>query len=319
MKLSTLVAYKHKLQKHNSELLTKSLDEILCLISAEISDTDFLNLFTTKKADLLKATEEFHMFYQDYINTIKKQIIHDEQEYIASSFDRYNNPPYLANPSGGIEHYRLQELVIDNDTRQYLKGRIEKYVAWSIPGLQLAPGYGDLTDCMVSLDPLYLVDYYDQLIQPVRIKYPEAYQYRLRSYTIPKYFKGRKSLTQLPQNQFGFILAYNFFDLLPLEGIEEILKECFDLLRPGGTILFTFNDCDQSHNVHFVEINHRFYTPARLVKKILNSLGFKILNHHYESYGIAWFEASKPGDLVAVRSSQALAKVERYEIGETKK
>jgi SAM-dependent methyltransferase len=119
---------------------------------------------------------------------------------------------------------------------------------------------------------------------------------------------------QLPQEQFGFILAYNFFDNLSMNYIQKMLKECVDLLKPGGKMIFTFNDCDLPHNIDLVERGYKYYTPGRLVKHYLENTGFTVLKHFCESYGIAWFEIEKPGKLESIKGGQVLAKVHQKNI-----
>jgi SAM-dependent methyltransferase len=124
---------------------------------------------------------------------------------------------------------------------------------------------------------------------------------------------------ELPKEQFGFILACNFIDKFPLPIIEAYLSEIFNLLRPGGVMLFTFNDCDIPHNIQLVERGYRPYTPGKEVRKLIKKLGYEILNHHSESYGIAWFEIKKPGEIRSSRGGQPLGKICHYPIPVEKK
>ena len=88
-----------------------------------------------------------------------------------------------------------------------------------------------------------------------------------------------------------------------------MLKECFELLKPGGKMLFTFNDCDLPHNIDLVERNWKYYTPGRLVRHYIENTGFTVLKHFSESYGMAWFEIEKPGKLESIKGGQVLASI----------
>jgi SAM-dependent methyltransferase len=120
--------------------------------------------------------------------------------------------------------------------------------------------------------------------------------------------------SKLPQEQFGFILAYNYFDNMSMPYMQKMLKECFDLLKPGGKMLFTFNDCDLPHNIDLVEREFKYYTPGRLVKHYLENIGFTVLKHFRETYGMSWFEIEKPGVRDSVKGGQVLAQIKQKKL-----
>ena len=54
------------------------------------------------------------------------------------------------------------------------------------------------------------------------------------------------------------------------------------------------------------------YTPGRLVKAILNKIGFEVIqNVDYEDINVSWIEARKPGKLTSMRGGQELSKIIR--------
>mgnify|MGYP003323057122 FL=1 len=161
---------------------------------------------------------------------------------------------------------------------------------------------------MVPLDPLYVVDSSRDLIEPAISEFTPEYQRRLRPYVINDY-SNDKILYRLPDNQFGFVFAYNYFNFKPIEIIEKFLHELYQKLRPGGAVIFTYNECDLSPGVGAVEHNWMCYTPGRRIRVIADLIGFEIINNHIGINDIAWFELKKPGEIESIRGGQSLAKI----------
>lgn len=307
MKLSELVAYRDKLRKHDINTFNSMNTQIFDLLQAEIEDPEYLTLFTEHRNKIMRKIDKFKADHLDYDHKLTEQIHAEEKSYLVDSeeqFKLYQTQEDLLSKKGNI-------LEIQPDTKEYLETRIDHYARWDQSGLQICPSHGDLTHTLVSLDPLYLIDFSDALIKPVRDQFNEQYRNRLRSYLMPKFNKQQPLFSRLPQQQFGFILAYNFFDNMPISVIQATLKECYELLKPGGTMLFTFNDCDLPHNILLVEQGWKYYTPGRLVRHYLENTGFTVLKHFKETYGMAWFEVEKPGQLDSIKGGQTLASVHK--------
>ena len=315
MKLSKIVEYKIRLQQHDLSVIGKIANEMMMLVGSEIGDEIYEKEFKDCGKDILRSVDAIIENYKNYIQSVQEQISTQEKDYYKQSLKLYTEQTVLE------EYHSIttQTFLIEEDTTEYLERRIDKYTNWTYPGLQISPIFGgkDLTDSMVSLDPLYLVDYQQTLVNEVSKQYNLTYRNRLRPYTMRRYdFNNPKQILfpKLPVEQFGFILACNFMDKFPLPVIEAYLLEIFNLLRPGGVMLFTFNDCDIPHNIQLVEQGYRPYTPGKEVRKLIKKLGYEILNHHSESYGIAWFEIKKPGEIRSSRGGQPLGKICHYPV-----
>ena len=307
MKLSELVAYRDKLRKHDINTFSSMNTQIFDLLQAEIEDPEYLTLFTEHRNKIMRNIDKFKADHLDYDHKLTERIHEQEKEYLTESTERFK----LNAPKETIQSKKERILEIQSDTYEYLKSRIDRYTSWDQIGLQICPMHGDLTDELVSLDPLYFIDYSDALLKPVRDQFKEQYRNRLRSYSFPKFDLDRSMFSKLPQEQFGFILAYNYFDNMSMPYMQKMLKECFELLKPGGKMLFTFNDCDLPHNIDLVERGYKYYTPGRLVKHYLENTGFTVLKHFRETYGIAWFEIEKPGTIDSIKGGQVLAQIKQ--------
>lgn len=308
MKLSELIAYRDKLRKHDVNLFKSMNQQIFELMEAEIEDPQYLQKFLTHKDDIIRRADKFIAAHLDYDHELGRRIRQEEKAYFKESEDRFNE----VFEKESYQQKRERVLEIEDNTKEYLEIRIERYATWDQPALQICPSHGKLTDTMVSFDPLYLIDFSEMDLVNVKKQYNQQYANRLRTYVFPPFKTTTNPFYQLPQEQMGFILAYNFFDNLPMNRMVIHLKQCFELLKTGGKMLFTFNDCDLHHNVDLLERwKWKYYTPGKLVKHHLQNIGFNVLKHFKESYGMAWFEVEKPGKLQSIKGGQTLATVTR--------
>ena len=113
----------------------------------------------------------------------------------------------------------------------------------------------------------------------------------------------------IPDNQFGFCLAYNFFNYKPIEVIEVYLKEIHAKLKPGGTVALTFNDCDRSDGTELFERSFMCYTPGHALISRIESIGYEITYNFRTDSSNTWLEIKKPGELTSMRGGQSLAKI----------
>jgi hypothetical protein len=116
-------------------------------------------------------------------------------------------------------------------------------------------------------------------------------------------------LSALPNDQFGLIFAYNYFNFRPLELITRYLVEMYKKMRPGGMVIMTINDCDCAHSVELVEQKFMCYTPGRAICQAAESAGFDILYQHTGLGDLSWLELQRPGQISSLRGGQTLAKI----------
>jgi hypothetical protein len=116
-------------------------------------------------------------------------------------------------------------------------------------------------------------------------------------------------MPDLPDNQFGICVAFDFFNFKPFEIVKQYLIEIHEKLRPGGTLAMTFNDCDRAHCVALVEKNFCFYTPGTRVKATAKSIGYRQIFSWTDTGNLTWLELRKPGELESIRGGQTLAKI----------
>lgn len=309
MKLSDIVAYRNHLRSigHSPSVYDavkhfESVEHVV--VSQEIQvGSNSLDLRQNFK-DIKQSIEEFQSTIDRLEFQLDSLIADQEQDYYAESTRRYEEEMMFET----AEYILNRRLVITDESRIELESRIKNFTDWRLPGLIIRPGRENFIESLVPLDPLYVVDHDLALIDPAIIQFTAEYQRRLRPYVITE-TPANPILDRLPDNQFGFVFAYNFFNFKPIEIINRYLRELYQKMRPGGAMIFTFNDCDFFNGVGSAEQNFQCYTPGRVVKKHAEDAGFEISREKCQGLEISWLELKKPGEITSLRGGQALAKI----------
>jgi hypothetical protein len=313
MKLSQVVAYLNWLERPDMDPaygnITDKLDDIL----HAVKNRDLQYHSTTADLDerLAEVKQSISKFDQS-LQTLKQQLKNDVDRlapsYYAESWKRYEQEMCFET----VEHLINRKLSIEFDDYERLRNVIKTYTDWRLPGLVLGSRQETLVEDMVPMDPLYLVDHDKELLNAAMHPFTQEYQRRLRPYVINDW-KDQEILAAIPTSQFGLVFAYNYFNWKPIEMIEKFLTEIYQKLRPGGALVFTYNECDNWHGVGAVENAWMCYTPGSRIQTIARNLGYKIIEQCTGAGNIAWFEMRKPGEIQSLRGGQVLAKVIRQE------
>jgi hypothetical protein len=309
MKLSEIVAYLNLLDSldiaRECDIATNKLNHITHVVT-EHADQDqgasnsIARVFNEITSGIAKYTGEIEKLKQN----LKSEIIQREQEYLDNSLYLYREE-FVHNSPDVILNRRMR---IDDDDDLMLRTRLKNLTDWRLPGMILRPGLETYIEDMVPLDPLYVVDHDQELMRPAVSKFTPEYQRRLREYVINDWADG-PILNQLPNNQFGTIFAYHYFNHKPMPIICKFLSEFYQKLRPGGSVLMTYNNCNLAHGVIRAEHTWMLYTPRRLIEQHANETGFELVTAHDGKGDVSWLEFRKPGDLASLRGGQTLAKV----------
>ena len=311
MKLSQVVAYLNMLESSNMDPaygnITDKLDDIL----HAVKNRDVQYHSTTAELDerLAEVKHSISKFDQS-LQTLKQQLKNDVDrlapEYYAESRKRYEQEMCFET----VEHLINRKLSIEFNDYERLRNVIKTYTDWRLPGMVLGSRQETFVEDMVPMDPLYLVDHDKELLNAAMRPFTQEYQRRLRPYVINDW-KDQEILAAIPTNQFGLVFAYNYFNWKPIEIIERFLIEIYQKLRPGGALIFTYNECDNWYGVGAVENAWMCYTPGSRIQTIARNLGYKIINQCTGTGDIAWFEMRKPGEIRSLRGGQVLARVIR--------
>ena len=311
MKLSEIVDYLNLLERDELSpdylMAARKLESIKHVIQNHSFQIDSFGAdFANKVEQVNQAFWNVQIHLEDLKTHLREMIKQQEPEYYQRSQRIYEEESKWDTN----EHILHRRLTFDEKSNELLRGQLLQYTDWRVAGMLIRPGLESFVEELVPLDPLYLVDQNLELLQPAVDGFTNDYQHRLRQYTINDYErKDKPVLWQLPNNQFGFIFCYNYFNYKPIDVIKHYLDEFYLKLRLGGVAIFTFNDCDYAHGVALAERSFMCYTPSRIIRTHALSLGFEIL-HSYQGEGnVAWLQLKKPGEIESIRGGQSLAKI----------
>jgi hypothetical protein len=313
LSLSQLVGFRNKLNK------TLTVDGMLSAI--EVLTTDVGNLYVedqTHQVFLQNCIKQFNNI-EEQIYTLTNQlaehnkIIAVELEEVSRKFYASNYDLELAydNPQAIRE---VRKLPVPTEAVETFKKRIAMYVDWRFPILELGCRDGEMTGELVAGDPLYIVDNYQEFVENARLQFSEVFQNRIRPYVIRDQGPNGPGLDQLdceklPYGQFGYIFSYNYFNYCSIQGIKDYLTYAIKLLRPGGTMMFTYNNADIEQQAAHAENYFMSYMPKSILIPLCQSLGFDI-TADYDVGQLSWVEIRKPGELTTIKAHQALGKIQ---------
>jgi hypothetical protein len=320
MKLSQLVQIYNQICEFDYSELKNSTSLELEKTTTTTPD-DSLELSRKK---LINHFDEFIETIESEKIKIKKQISDQERSYMLDSYKTYEalrkyKYEWFYNTTSdkstadlniklNVDRILSTSLDISDQGAELIKGRILQQSGWQNTTMILHPAKQSLVTTLVSNDPLYLVDENYELLRPVVSQFTSAYQGRVRTCII-KEDTNKEILCNLPDNQFGLVLSWDYFNHRPFEIIRTYMIEIYKKLRPGGHFMMTFNDCDRWQGVRAVESKSALYTPGLLIKSFAARLGFEETYTWHEGGPWTWIEFRKPGSWTSLRGGQTLAKI----------
>ncbi len=313
MKLHELVDLKNRLlkfQNTESMFINSELNNFRTLLHL-IGVIDFTDI----KNELHTTIDSINQSSDDLKNLLDKLIQLVDQSIDTIVRDWYKMG-YLTNTGEACSQLdaeserTFREGKVPYDVKSRIHGLISKYTNDAYPVLEIGPGDGIWTDYLVAGDPLYLLDRHQEFLDNTKNKYPDQYKNRIRAYKILHGDLPDSDCSLLPQSQFNFIFSWNVFNYFPLDYTTAFLISAYKLLRPGGVMVFSYNNCEEVDCAKFAEIGYASWMPKSLLKNKILELGFEIINLDSNS-GWHWAEIRKPGELSTVKVHQSLGEIVR--------
>ena len=311
MKLSDLVKVKNLLLEIQ-ESIREELNNQTLLYGKNFVDAlsqgDFL-----KRQNIIDCFNSITTEKQKIISLLNSQIIDIEKQIeiqsqpLTQSNNIINN--HLVCFANAPHDERLSRIELTNfDLKNKIKGKIFSKTDPRFAALEIGPGDGQWTEYMVAAAPLYLVDIYEEFIKSTLQKFPIEYQARVRTYHIGFNEDKENYLDQLPQQQFGFVFAWDVFNFLSADIIEKYLFSVYEILRPGGSFLFNYNNCENHINARHAEIGYKNWMTKGTLEQLSKKYNF-IVETTDSHKNIHWIVLRKPGSLTSVKALQSLGKI----------
>ena len=323
MKLSQLVTLRHKLE----QLFTLSDATVKDALTELVFDTekiqkfvsvypfnDDIDAYTNKLIEIIFTMNSSRQQVLELISTCINEIDIQIEKFAEIYYTRgyiINDAPAPVSVTVDNED-SIRVLPLDENSKDMLINVIRGYTDWQYPTLEIGPGRGVWTEHLIAGDPLYIVDIRQEYLNSTLSKFNDVYRRRVRPYLI-KQGEGDKfaDLSDLPQNQFGFIFSWNVFNYFTLYESISYLRESYKALRPGGVMMFSYNNCEVPICAYNVEVGFKSWMTKKLLTKICTDLGFEIIDTGsipvYDQ--VHWIEIKKPGKLRTVKTHQVLGRI----------
>lgn len=299
--LTSLVKFRNDIDKNIIDLsLNKAINDKITLLK-NIPDP-IKNRFT-----LSDIHEQYHTLLVDADNIIQNlKTLSDTvtKEILAISEKMFCSEDYHNKWLG----FSGRE-AINYDSWPLFSYRMNQYSDWRYPGMVVDPCNKLVIDKLVSSDPLYILTKEIDQAKELVSDYPNLYQQRLLIYNEEDMFQ------YLPKDQIGVIALFDMFTNLTLPKIKSYLKKLLPLLRPGGVIIFTYNNCD------IEEMSQRAvdwaipYASKTTIQNIINDLKVDLISFKDRPTGdpfvpyMSWAEIRKPGELTTIKRSQPIGEI----------
>ncbi len=228
-----------------------------------------------------------------------------DKTMLGISTDRYNERKDWINLDE-IERIRERNLFsADNEHAVLFDNLIKKHASWKFPSVYVRPNNLRFFDSLKASDVLYAMEQCD--VRPYLFRNLSPKEFKIIRF---KFIDENKDLllSELPQEQIGLIVMEDFLNYKPIELLKRYLKESFEVLRDGGVLLFTFNNCDLSSGARSFEHGLYYYTPGYMIRDYCNRLGF-ITESETVDNRISYMCVHKPGDLKTLKGGKTLGKI----------
>lgn len=310
MKLSEFVRLRNLLDlQSNDPTVDHAIDHLRGVVDAvsrhPVQIDNWSLMLNSDLANFVNSYNKLLSSHQALKEHLDTKINNRQTELLQDSLRLYHTEIIYEQPDFILQRTLKTSVHSSEDLRTLIRNLGD----WRMPGMIIRPGLETFIEDMVPLDPLYVVDTHPDLIRPAMDKFTPQYQRRLRPYCIND-FTSPQPLHELPDNQFALIFVYNFLNYRPIDVIQRYVADFEKKLRPGGHVIFTYNDCDYHQNVVGAEQGFMCYTPGTWISNICENVNLKVHQKTVPSYDLSWIHAVKPGTLESMRASQTVAKIE---------
>lgn len=277
-KLSTLLSKFKSLENVENVINLNNVEEYVSAINTQIDDLSIVDNHELKQAEanLLKSVEEYRSSIANIKQNLNNTYFSNSKEYqnISDSIWRDNSEKMTFN-----EHLHWTPLWPPSvEEQEKLIVQIKRYANWQIPGLIYGAKDTDLITALNGVNPIYIVDNYKEYADLQKSKFDPAVARRMRFYHLD-------NVTSLPNNAIGLIVIYNELPFLPWSMSNALLKILSRKLRPGGVIIFNYNDCNTVKGLKYFEDRNMVFTTFEMFDNLLTSTDLSFVEKYNSAFG----------------------------------
>jgi SAM-dependent methyltransferase len=237
---------------------------------------------------LEKAQQDFNQYTKELEESVYNTLRRREVKLIQESYKRYERM------SEDKDFILTRNTLLSKKFVDQIQNQIGKYADWRYPGVDINPADGTFTQKMLGCDPLYCIADDKPVVKAIKANFSNFFATRrLRTYN---------AIEKLPEKQFGFACSINQFEYMPLDPIKDIVKKVYNLLRPGGIFIFSYNDCGERESLELLDNDWRCYMTKEIIISLVNSLGFDYVNDGCVAGTHSWIVVKAPGELYSIKT-----------------
>jgi len=199
-----------------------------------------------------------------------------------------------------LELQKQRQVALDNEFVQELKTDIGNFSDWRYAGLELNPSNGVMTNSLLSSDPMY--------VYTGNVADKDSIKSNFNSFFAEKRLMFYDNLQDLPIGQLGIITSILSFNFWPMDPIKDTLKQVYELLKPGGHFIFTYNDCEYEPQIDMCN-GFASYNTATVMSGLAEMYGFDVIKKRCVRDTHSWMVVKKPGELTSNKLSGPLVEI----------
>ena len=279
------------------------LDELLEIRKAYFQEQSRYWRDTSLYTEIDSALDNLQRISNDYNESLDKvdkktnELLRKEELVVLRrDYDTYSTQERTLN--------LIQERALrDRELIKEISADVGYYSDWRWAGIELNPSTGSLTESMLACDPLYL--YTGNIVNT------DSIRNKFSSFFADKRLMIYNDLDNLPQGQLGLATSINCYEFWPIDPIKDEMRKVYNILRPGGYFIFTYNDCELEASLDLCAGNqgYRTYNTKTLMTSMVEMFGFDIVKEQCYRKANSWMIVKKPGDLTTQKLSAPLVRI----------
>ena len=312
MKLSDLIAQKLTIDSWDVKPELLALDKKLSLLRDNIDELHEGGLAVDAALieDDIHAAVHDLMTLSEHIVEIKASAGELMQELsrapMSESYDMYDMRKNWVNPELTNQYRTFDQFNDNEEAKHNFDALIRHYVSWQHSTVYVRPNSMHFWDALKASDILYVVD--QCAINKWLFKNLDRNFFDTLRLKEINENKDQFLTNILPVGQVGLIVMEHFIHFKPFDVIKQYLSESFELLKPGGHLLFTYNDCDLPSGARNFEAGQYCFTPGSMLERMCEATGFEITNS-VSTDRVSWIALKKPGVLTSLKGGKTLGEI----------